>query len=902
MPNYCLQDEFHNGFALVQDAETYKYGFINEQNEEIIPCMYDYGYNFNSKSANATTIIEIHGELGRKMGVINTKNELLVPAEYDFVTNVNEDFYITQTGSDDETTMYSFYVPSSKFLMPLSYPEQPRLLHNTDHTFQYFACKMDNQGLWGFLDFQGKEILPFVYDDHYFEEDLYLLFVRKGEFHQVFDKNFKPITPENIYKRADLISDYPFFIHNISPKNLPFIRVINSDEKQGLLDLQGNIVLDCIYPEILRIYPEKNHFLVTQDNEYFLIDHNNNVASPRKYPFIGALYNRDVLVYSEFSDSSGKNFRCGLMTANFEILTEAIFCDSPTHLSENMLNTNTVVSTRENVDSETKMGVYDFKQKKLVIPCEYSEISSLNVSYILVKKDNLYGLYNANYEPVVSPKYKNIEIVYDFGEAEYDYQKTYPTLGYVVENGEGKKGILDLKQNVIVPFAYDNIHPTYNKATNTFVVEKIHFFNQKGLVESPIFAQLKARMYGGYGCDGLGQVEGTNGLYGFINANFELVIPCVYDDILGFSEGLSIVKNHEKYGVVNTKNEVIVPFDYDFAYPNIYKGGDIFLVLSNQEEKHTIFDNKGNKIHEYPYTIQYKNMGMINFNDPENGQKNTLKNLHTGKSIILEENFEVQEFCHSVALLVNQSEYPYKYKFIDTNCNTPFVLDFEVEEASDFSMGIAHIKATIQEGQDFRTHVFINPKGEIITKQSHSDMRYICDNVYAFMDNNGWGLKDAKGNLLVEEGFSDEFRYYAPNKIILRKDVAESVNIEYYLYDISTKTIRNLPYIISYQAELYQENGKDFLGVWQYNPTEFAKDNLVPEYGFMDLEGNITIPLDYQETCPFKFGLATVKKGNFWGVINTKNEVIVPFEYTESLDFNGVFGRLSQQVEIKVNF
>ena len=54
-----------------------------------------------------------------------------------------------------------------------------------------------------------------------------------------------------------------------------------------------------------------------------------------------------------------------------------------------------------------------------------------------------------------------------------------------------------------------------------------------------------------------------DGKWGIINHKGELVVPCVYDDMLTCSNGLIGVELNEKYGFINTKGDVIIPLIFD---------------------------------------------------------------------------------------------------------------------------------------------------------------------------------------------------------------------------------------------------------------------------------------------------------------------------------------------------
>jgi hypothetical protein len=50
-------------------------------------------------------------------------------------------------------------------------------------------------------------------------------------------------------------------------------------------------------------------------------------------------------------------------------------------------------------------------------------------------------------------------------------------------------------------------------------------------------------------------------------------------------------------------------------------------------------------------------------------------------------------------------------------------------------------------------------------------------------------------------------------------------------------------------------------------------------YGYADLDGNLVVSADFDEAMPFESGIAAVQKGLNWGAIDSKGQIIVPFEY-----------------------
>ena len=49
--------------------------------------------------------------------------------------------------------------------------------------------------------------------------------------------------------------------------------------------------------------------------------------------------------------------------------------------------------------------------------------------------------------------------------------------------------------------------------------------------------------------------------------------------------------------------------------------------------------------------------------------------------------------------------------------------------------------------------------------------------------------------------------------------------------------------------------------------------------GIMNENGEIVIPIEYDNVLDYKNGMFTAEKSNKWGIIDTENKIIIPFEY-----------------------
>lgn len=65
--------------------------------------------------------------------------------------------------------------------------------------------------------------------------------------------------------------------------------------------------------------------------------------------------------------------------------------------------------------------------------------------------------------------------------------------------------------------------------------------------------------------EGLALVNNRDYKYGFVNTKGEIIIPFIYDAARRFYEGLAAVQKGSKWGVINTLGEVVVPWAYSYV-------------------------------------------------------------------------------------------------------------------------------------------------------------------------------------------------------------------------------------------------------------------------------------------------------------------------------------------------
>ncbi len=159
-------------------------------------------------------------------------------------------------------------------------------------------------------------------------------------------------------------------------------------------------------------------------------------------------------------------------------------------------------------------------------------------------------------------------------------------IGYVIydENyGRCNWNANSLSKNVKVHAFRDNTYRVYNRSAGKYTTSKINW----------VLDALQN--------DSL-SVYAVNGKRGYINVNTgEIVISAkdnAYDKAWVFSEGLAAVMKDGKIGFINSKNEIVIPFQYDycskereFGFGYVFYNG--YSVMTNKEGKLGLIDATG---------------------------------------------------------------------------------------------------------------------------------------------------------------------------------------------------------------------------------------------------------------------------------------------------------------------
>ena len=331
------------------------------------------------------------------------------------------------------------------------------------------------------------------------------------------------------------------------------------DNKWGIIDELGNIVIDPSYAEMI-IIPDskKDVFLCTYD-----INYDNNTYKTK-----------------------------ALNSKNEEIFTDYEQVEAIQNIDKN--NNLWYEANVLKVEKNGKYGIIDLSGKEL-LPCEYDSISALEgvKNSLKISKEGKFGIANTEGKVIVTVEYSDIQGM-----------GTDNKEGFIVKSNDGKYGVVDFSNNNILETKYDEVAKIYG---NGFYVVKQN--GNQLLVDKDGIEVLKS------GFDEItailknmenGVIYKKNNKYGVMKTTGEIILEASYDELKETKSGILIAKKDGKYGVIDLENNSKVEFKYNAISYN--EKADLYI---------TEDENFNNEILDNTYTV--KLTGILIDLDSEKG-------------------------------------------------------------------------------------------------------------------------------------------------------------------------------------------------------------------------------------------------------------------------------------------
>lgn len=321
-----------------------------------------------------------------------------------------------------------------------------------------------------------------------------------------------------------------------------------------------------------------SYFTLYKENKWGVIDNlGNEVISPSYNEMIIIPNNKkDVFLCTyDINDQTGEYKTKVLNSKNEEIYTQYSQIEALDNYDKN--NNIWYENNLLRVQKDGKYGLIDFEGKE-VISTQYDNISTLKgvENSILVQKDGKVGLVNSEGKTIIDTNYKEIKNI------DEDYKK-----GYITIDENNKYGIIDYNNKQILENKYEKIKEVYGD--NLFVIEdnnKEKLINNEGTVvlEKGFDKIDKILQYS----QEKGVIFISKNKFGVMNTNGDVIIPAEYDEIKESKDSIFIAKKDDKYGVIDKDKNTKIEFNYSSITYN--KQADIYLA-EDENYNTNVFDN-----------------------------------------------------------------------------------------------------------------------------------------------------------------------------------------------------------------------------------------------------------------------------------------------------------------------
>lgn len=441
--------------------------------------------------------------------------------------------------------------------------------------------------------------------------------------------------------------------------------LLKADEKFGVINQDGNIVIDTIYDEIIIPSLHKAVFICKNAEEETKILDNNNQEIFTKYDNVEAIeltniisetaYQKNILKYE-------KDGKYGLVSMGGKSITDAKYDDiSSFEYKEDELlikengkygvidyNGNQII--KSNYDSITsdlyyttadeydksgyivcnvtsdgyRYGYFDYEGDK-ILDVEYNQITRLteyeDKIYLIAAQNGQYGVFIEN-SKIINTQYQSI--IYDSGL-------------FIVER-TGKYGILNEKGIEILATDYTEIEingiyiytkngdeeKVYNKSGREIEIE----------YDIKIYETLSSEYY----------IQNQSDTYSILDSNFEKTTEQEYTYLEYISNNYFIaIDQNGRTGIIDADGNVIVEFNYDLMQQEKNK---YFIQAINFETKLTeIYNNELTK------TLEITNASIQTLDDYSKIYNDDEEYYIDNNGDIIEDESKLEEIKKSSAIL-----------------------------------------------------------------------------------------------------------------------------------------------------------------------------------------------------------------------------------------------------------
>ncbi len=274
-----IRPYYNENIACIEDEDTEKCGYIDANGNMITDFKYDIGYNFENGYAK----VGMRKNAEETFGVIDSTGKEILPCKYDSINLSNAEYGILYADLGDEDSIFDkdgnkiadYNEDETISFIDLNDLTELGKLESDDIEFtkNYFIISKDDKAM--FFDKKGNKLKDYEFEKASNISSGELFLVEK-------DGERKIIDPTNGYSfNCEPIESKGYEIMFIESGRIG----VRKDGKLGVVDSEGNVIIEPIYSVISNKTAVKGFFSVDKDGEYgvFDIDGNEIIKCSNKY-------------------------------------------------------------------------------------------------------------------------------------------------------------------------------------------------------------------------------------------------------------------------------------------------------------------------------------------------------------------------------------------------------------------------------------------------------------------------------------------------------------------------------------------------------------------------------------------------------------------------------------------
>jgi WG containing repeat len=447
--------------------------------------------------------------------------------------------------------------------------------------------------------------------------------------------------------------------------------------------------------------------------------------------------------------------------------------------------------------------------------------------------------------------------------------------GFIRVGSYDKTGFIDKTGKLVIPpiYKFDGVEFS-NGLVRLRKDNKYHVFNKNGKSIIPEGYKFKTLRNGLV-------VAMKDNKYHILDKSGEIISPDHYDDIEFLSDSILKVKIANTYGLLDESMNTIVPVEYDDI--RTYKDD---LVAVSQGKKWGFINKKGKVVIPIEYQVVivrdfFEGLTFVFKNDKPLIIDVTGKVVHT-----IGEKYYFQEILSKNLISVTSKDSIGNYKFGVINLQGIEIIPCKYDFIN-FCLpgGLASVNKNGKWG-------IVEKSGNIKASFEYEDISLLSKNLICLQKNGKREFMNQTGKIFIPV---DKYRNVTnipdyedllfisdqnENKII---DFSERIvihNVESFFEGIAVTKKNNKYGFVDMNGKLIAPNDYNYVLPFSENLAIVVKNNTngVQKHGFLDKNGKIVIPIEYDSAISFSEGFAPVRKGNLWGIVDTKGKFTLLFD------------------------